>query len=202
MARGIFLNLAEIYKRQGLFDEIDDIYYLTIEEIKNTVSDKTDLRQIIKKRKDDYALFEALPTYSRLVFDKEEFDKHHTAVNTQKYYLDSTELHGIACSSGVVTGQALVVENVQEIKDVNDKILVTKMTDPGWVFLLVSAKGVVSEKGSLLSHTAIISRELKKPAVVGVDRLLDTVRTGDMLELDADKGVVKILKRGIDDATR
>ena len=111
-------------------------------------------------------------------------------------------MHGIPCSSGIVRGQALVIEDINGDYNVEDKILVTKMTDPGWVFLLVTAKGVISEKGSLLSHTAIISRELKKPAVVGVEGLLETVRTGDTLELDANNGTIKILKRGDQDATR
>ncbi|MBP8968366.1 MAG: hypothetical protein KBG42_03690 [Lachnospiraceae bacterium] len=79
--------------------------------------------------------------------------------------------------------------------DVKDKILVTKMTDPGWVFLLASAKGVISEKGSLLSHTAIISRELNIPSVVGVDRLTDTVKTGDLIRMDGGTGKIEILGR-------
>ena len=76
------------------------------------------------------------------------------------------------------------------------------MTDPGWVFLLVTAKGVISEKGSLLSHTAIISRELKKPAVVGIEGLLDNIRSGDEIELDANSGTVRVIKRGNEDETR
>jgi 4-hydroxy 2-oxovalerate aldolase len=80
------------------------------------------------------------------------------------------------------------------LESVKDKILITKMTDPGWVFLLAEAKGVVSEKGSLLSHTAIISRELGIPAVVGIDGLMSTVKTGDVVRLDGATGIVKILR--------
>ena len=69
------------------------------------------------------------------------------------------------------------------------------MTDPGWVFLLATAKGVISEKGSLLSHTAIISRELKKPSIVGVEKLTDTVRTGDLIRMDGGTGKIEILGR-------
>ncbi|MBQ7654698.1 MAG: phosphoenolpyruvate synthase, partial [Clostridia bacterium] len=196
MARKMFLSLAQIYKNQGIIETVDDIYYLTVEEIKNAASDKTSLMEAVEKRKEDYRVFCALPAYTRLIFEKAEFDKHHFAVNCNRYYQNSSELHGIPCSSGVVTGEALVVESVSDAVNVEGKILVTKMTDPGWVFLLVTAKGVVSEKGSLLSHTAIISRELKKPAVVGVEGLLENVRTGDILELDAINGVVKIIKRG------
>ncbi len=51
---------------------------------------------------------------------------------------------------------------------VNGQILVTRMTDPGWIFLITQAGGIIAEKGSLLSHTAIIGRELGIPTVVGV----------------------------------
>ena len=70
------------------------------------------------------------------------------------------------------------------------------MTDPGWVFLLANAKGVISEKGSILSHTAIISREINIPSIVGVEKATEIIKTGDYIEMDAYKGTIKILKRG------
>lgn len=76
---------------------------------------------------------------------------------------------------------------------VRGRILVTRMTDPGWVFLLADAKAILSEKGSLLSHTAIISRELGKPAVVGIPRLMETLRDGDRVRVDGDTGTVTLL---------
>ena len=72
------------------------------------------------------------------------------------------------------------------------------MTDPGWVFLLTSAKGVISEKGSLLSHTAIISRELKLPSIVGVKDLMLTIRSGDVIRMNGDNGKIEIIKRGLE----
>ena len=77
--------------------------------------------------------------------------------------------------------------------DTVGKILVTKMTDPGWVFLIADAKAVVAEKGSLLSHTAIISRELGKPAVVSVRQITKLLKTGDFVRVDGDKGEITIL---------
>ena len=68
------------------------------------------------------------------------------------------------------------------------------MTDPGWVFLLATAKGIISEKGSLLSHTAIISRELKIPSIVGVNNLLNTIKSGDEIEMDGNTGIITIIK--------
>jgi pyruvate,water dikinase len=101
----------------------------------------------------------------------------------------------VPCSAGVTEGEALVIRNINDARDVKDKILVTVMTDPGWVFLLASAKGVISEKGSLLSHTAIISRELKKPSIVGVPDLTDTIRTGDVIRMDGGTGRIEIVRR-------
>ena len=70
---------------------------------------------------------------------------------------------------------------------------VTHSTDPGWVFLIQNASGIVAEKGSLLSHTAIITRELGKPAVVGVKDAVRRIRTGMLLDVDAGTGTVRIL---------
>ena len=123
-----------------------------------------------------------------------EFDKHHTNINMNKFYNDTKELRGIPCSNGKVRGEVLVITDVNEAKDVKDKILVTKMTDPGWVFLLATAKGVIAEKGSLLSHTAIISRELKIPSIVGVNNLLNTIKSGDIVEMDGTTGIISIIK--------
>ena len=68
------------------------------------------------------------------------------------------------------------------------------MTDPGWVFLLAIAKGVISEKGSILSHTAIISREIKIPSIVGVEDATTIIKTGDYIKMDANTGKIEILK--------
>lgn len=77
--------------------------------------------------------------------------------------------------------------------DTKDRILVTRMTDPGWVFLIAGARAVVSEKGSLLSHTAIISRELGKPAVVGILHITEYLKDGDRIRVDGDSGTVTLL---------
>ena len=70
-----------------------------------------------------------------------------------------------------------------------------KMTDPGWVFLLVGAAGIISEKGSLLSHTAIISRELGKPAVVGAEGASQLLKNGDIVEIDGTSGKITVMGR-------
>lgn len=195
MVRSMLLRLGEIYKNEGIIENNRDIFYLNLEEINKLVNCKKNMIDIIKRRKEDYKLFEYLPAYTRIIFMENEFDKHHTNINMNKFYNNEDELRGIPCSNGKVRGEALIIDNVNGIKDTKDKILITKMTDPGWVFLLATAKGVIAEKGSLLSHTAIISRELKIPSIVGVNKLLDTIKTGDEIEMDGTTGIIKIIKK-------
>ena len=194
MVRSMFLRIGEILYNEKKIDNKKDIFYLNINELFDR-SDIIDYKEIIDKRKNEYELYWKLPQYNRIIFSNKEFNKHHTSVNMQKINYSDNELKGIACSSGIVTGEALVIEKIDDFKDANNKILITKMTDPGWVYYIANAKGIVSEKGSLLSHTAIISRELKVPAVVGVKNCTHSIRTGDIISIDGNTGIIKIVKR-------
>ncbi len=195
LVREAVLRLGALYCRRGLIEEERDVFYLTMEELRALAQNPCNMRDVVRRRKKQYAMFAFLPAYSRLVFSDREFDKHHRSINTSELISNRSELSGIPCSNGTVVGEAFVVEDVKKVGDVKDKILITKMTDPGWVFLLATARGVISEKGSLLSHTAIISRELGIPAVVNVDNVMSVIRTGDTVSLDGATGEIRILRR-------
>lgn len=196
IVRLIVDTLAVRYLEQGVIAKTEDIYYLTVDEMLSLASAPQDMTKTVEMRREQYELFRELPPYTRLIFSGSEFDKSHVCVNSYKRTPSENELHGVPCSGGIAEGEALVVTNVNEIGDVRDKILITKMTDPGWVFLLTTAKGVISEKGSLLSHTAIISRELGIPSIVGIKDLMLTIRNGDQIRMDGDTGKIEIVKRG------
>jgi phosphohistidine swiveling domain-containing protein len=106
----------------------------------------------------------------------------------------SSPLQGQGVSPGVTEGTALVLENPQDALGTNfsDFILVTKNTDPAWVYIMSRSKGLISEKGSLLSHTAIIGRELRIPTIVGVRHATQKLKTGDRLKIDAQKGTIEV----------
>ena len=194
MVRSMFLGISKNLVKEKRLRKKEDIFYLTIEEVFNYK--KYNLKKIVSTRKKDYRMYQALPSYSRLIFTNKEFDKIHKKINKIAKEVEKDILEGIPTSNGRVTGEALVIEDINKIYDVKDKILITKMTDPGWVFLLISAKGVIAEKGSILSHTAIISREIKIPSIVGVDDATTIIKTGDYIKMDAYTGKIKILKRG------
>ena len=194
MVRCMFLGMGNNFVKEKKLSKKEDIFYLTIEEIFDDKSNN--FKKIVKERKEDYKMYCLLPNYSRLVFFGEEFDKHPKKVNKVEKKLTDSVLEGTPTSNGKVSGEALVIDDVNRKVDTKDKILITKMTDPGWVFLLVNAKGVISEKGSILSHTAIISREINIPSIVGVNNATKIIKSGDYIEMDAYTGKIHIKKRG------
>ena len=197
IVREIYLSFGKYYYESKCINEVNDIFYLKEEEIFNNIDELKDLTNLVSERKDKYKSFYSLPAYTRLIFTNNEFDKLSKNITYHEELINQDKLYGTPCSSGIVEGEVLVVDNINDIGDVKDKILITKMTDPGWVFLLAIAKGVISEKGSLLSHTAIISRELKIPAIVGVPNLLKTIKSKDIIKMDATTGEIIIIKRGV-----
>ena len=84
-----------------------------------------------------------LPGYSKLIFTEKEFDKLPARINSHEQQISDHSLRGTPCSEGLVTAKVAVVESAQDATDVNGKIIVTRSTDPGWVFMLSTAKGVI-----------------------------------------------------------
>ncbi len=194
MMRSLALRMGENLYRQNRIARTEDIFWLYLEEIEAAASDPAlNLKSIIAGRKKEYSGFSALPAYSRLVFSGKVTDKHPGQSRKMRYDRTDNVYTGTACSPGIAEGEVLLVDTPSPLLDTTGKILVTKMTDPGWVFLIAPAGAIVSEKGSLLSHTAIISRELGKPAVVGIEHITEYLKTGDRVRVDADTGTVTLL---------
>jgi pyruvate,water dikinase len=106
------------------------------------------------------------------------------------------EVVGAAGSPGVATGRARVVMDAYADDPTEPgEVLVAPITDPGWLPLFVGIAAVVVEMGGELSHTMIVSRDLGIPAVVGAVGATSTIRTGDLVEVDGSKGIVRILER-------
>lgn len=107
----------------------------------------------------------------------------------------SGSLEGQGVSPGVTEGVALVLDapNDALISELKDFILVTKNTDPAWVYIMSRSRGLISEKGSLLSHTAIIGRELNIPTIVGVKMATQKIQSGVRIRIDATRGTIEIL---------
>lgn len=109
--------------------------------------------------------------------------------------MSSGALEGQGVSPGITEGVALVLDSPNDalVSDLKDFILVTKNTDPAWVYIMSRSHGLISEKGSLLSHTAIIGRELNIPTIVGVKMATQKIKNGSRIRIDATKGTIEIL---------
>lgn len=104
-------------------------------------------------------------------------------------------LTGTPASIGKAQGKVNVVLNVSQIPKFQEgNILVAPFTNVNYLPVMRKAKAILTETGGLTSHAAIVARELKKPCIVGIKDLIAVLKDGDIIEVDADKGIVKILK--------
>ena len=104
---------------------------------------------------------------------------------------------GRGVSKGIFRGEVLKIKSLQEIRvaEAKGKILLSYSTDPGWFPYLNMAEGLITERGSLLSHSAILARELEKPAVVNIPNIMEELHSGDIVEIDGDLGICSVVKQ-------
>lgn len=110
--------------------------------------------------------------------------------------IDETEVKGSVGFRGIAKGIARIVFNPNDVREFNDgDILITGMTRPEFLPLMKRAGAFVTDAGGLLSHAAIIARELGKPCILGTENATKIIKNNDEVEVDANKGIVRILKR-------
>ena len=108
---------------------------------------------------------------------------------------DIKEIKGQSVSSGLVEGRVRIILTPKEsYKLEKGEILVCSMTSPDYISAMKKAAAVVTDEGGLLSHAAIVSRELGKPCVVGTKIATKVLKDGDLVEVDANRGIVKKLR--------
>ncbi len=104
-------------------------------------------------------------------------------------------IKGVSACRGVVRGRVRVIFDPLKVKDYQEgSILVTGMTRPEYLHLIKKSAAIITDAGGMLSHAAITARELKIPTIVGTEIATKVLKNGDMVEVDADKGIVKILE--------
>lgn len=193
IVRAIFSNMGTRFYAESIIGHPRDIFFLTKEEIFSFIEGRAvtqDIKALIALRKAEFATYktqespsERFPTYG-VVYHANDF------FSTQKLEVIEGDLKGIGCCPGRVRAKVRVVTDPKSVRSLDGDILVTSSTDPGWVTLFPSASGIIVERGSLLSHSAIVSREMGIPCIVSVTGLLKTLKTGDVVEMDGSTGVI------------
>jgi phosphoenolpyruvate synthase/pyruvate phosphate dikinase len=182
------LKEAEQLVQANVIDEKEDVYYLTFEEFREAVRTNELDRQIVSKRKNEYAVFEKLTPPRVITSDGEIIAGKYKREN-----LPAEAIVGLAVSTGVVEGRARVILNMENADLEEGDILVTAFTDPSWTPLFVSIKGLVTEVGGLMTHGAVIAREYGLPAVVGVENATRLIKDGQRIRVNGTDGFVEIL---------
>ncbi len=199
MVRMIYIAIGKKLEEAGILENGRDIIYLTIDEISNAAKPEKNYRNYISlvgERKLEYELFDKIILPERLTTsDISAKDLVIPPKTDQSEFAGSLELKGIGCCAGVVRAKIVVVHSPDELNDLNNSILVTSSTDPGWVTLFPTCSAILVERGSLLSHSAIVSRELGIPCIVGIKNLLQIVKTGMEVEMNGSTGIIKILSK-------
>ncbi len=192
IARRIFRRMGDLFAEKGLLRSGSDIHYLSVEEVFGFVQGCTltrDLKALVDIRRAEYAAYAERDLDERIetagIPYLNAFYKDRSAMGS------SNRAAGTGCSSGIARGTARIVLEPQGHLNGGNDILVASSTDPGWVFLMISAKGIIAEKGSVLSHTAIIGRELGIPTIVGVKDATKLIPDGAPLTIDGGTGEVR-----------
>lgn len=199
-ARRILRALGERLYAAGALDDPADVFMLEVGEVCGWVEGTAtcaDLRGLVAVRRSQLAAWAELPE------PPARFVTHGALHETQtleavgpvsaETVIEGDLVTGVGASPGKVRGRARVVHDPLAAALEPGDIVVADHTDPSWIMILPLASALVVVRGSLLSHAAIVARELNVPAVVGVSGATRWLRDGDLIEVDGRAGTVRRL---------
>ena len=193
-ARCVFLAIGREFAARGLIAKDRDIFHLTKDEVLGAVEGyglSPDLKALIAMRQsEDTASAKRPDPPERIEIRGPAIAPRWSAVSDQTV---DTAMMQIAtgCAAGIVTAKARVIRDPRtESLDPGD-ILVARHTDPGWIAVFSQASAIVVERGSLLSHSAIVARELGIPCVVGLKNATQWIADGQTITVDGAAGTVE-----------
>ena len=200
LVREIFRSLGRHMVRQGALDDFQDIFWVTVEEAFGWVRGTTvttNLRALAALRRSEYDQWRSEPEPADRFHTWGPIWAHNGFLGMPAHLEASSpdELVGLPACPGLVEGTVRRIIDPREEVMGEDEILVAYRTDPGWISLFPKAQAVLVERGSLLSHSAVVAREMGIPTVVGLAGLMDRLKTGDRIRVDAASGRIEILER-------
>ncbi|MFH1111739.1 MAG: PEP-utilizing enzyme [Patescibacteria group bacterium] len=188
------------YKSRNLFYRVahdlgiphGDIIYLTFQEIITSVKEDKLLisKNEIARRRQFFATL-LLPGKYQILSGS---SWKRSLEDYQHSPKEETKFTGTPAYLGKTTGRAKIVMEVGDLNKVRvGDILVTPMTFPNFIPAMEKASAFVTDEGGILCHAAIISREMKKPCIIGTKIATQVLKDGDLVEVNANKGIVRKL---------
>ena len=212
MMRRSVLGLGRRFVKAGALNEAEDSFFLMPDEIRRAGinPDQFNLRYIVDRRKSEWQEWQKTPNPP--AFLAPGFDLN-MAMGVLVQSMDpialkvvvgsmpqvrpelKADLYGICGSPGVAEGTARVFMTEDELHLVQEgDILVAATTSPSWTPVFSMIKGVIVDRGASLSHAAIVGREYRIPVVMNVFEGTAKIKSGQRIKVDANLGVVFILK--------
>ena len=190
----------------GEVDAAEDVFYLTPEELQ--ANGNSSLKPLVQQHKAEMAQFDQMTPPPMLgtapPFDLSDSGSMVRAIfkgemaQTNGSQPEANLLQGLGGSAGVVRGTARVLHSLDEASRLQPgDVLVTEATEPPWTPLFATAAAVVTDNGGVLSHTAVVAREYRIPAVVGTSMATKLITDGQLVEVDGSNGTVRILAEEI-----
>ncbi|HEX5608555.1 MAG TPA: PEP/pyruvate-binding domain-containing protein [Solirubrobacterales bacterium] len=198
LARDIYraagLRLAEA----GFLDDENDVVYLTVDELDAFVEGRAvsvDLAPIAAARKAEFERYAEIEVANRFRTTGSPYVGNDLtempAEEAERPPAADGALRGLGCCAGVVKGPVRVIFDPRGEPIENGDILCTVRTDPGWAALFPTISGLIVERGSALSHSAVVAREFGIPTVVGVPEVTKLLQNGETVRLDGTAGTVE-----------
>ena len=202
-----FQGLAKDLCQQGILREPEDIFCLTQSEVFGLVEGTSPafaIGEVIQLRKQSLKCFENLSSaelpkeFSTSGIVSTQLPKSESLASPKgdtgsqrAFFKETGRAQGLGSSFGRIVGRVRIVHEASlSLKLSKTDILVAKETDPGWLFLMLQAGGIVVERGSVLSHTAITGRKFGIPTVVGLAGVTEWLQEGSLIQIDGATGEV------------
>jgi len=199
IARSMFRAVGQQFADAGALNNAEDVFYLTTDEVWSFVEGtavSTNLSGLVAVRRKEFDAYrDELPPPDRrfetrgIAYVGNDFRQVVAAKASEK----NRVLQGVGCCPGVVEGKVQIVRDASHYRESRGDILVAARTDPGWVPLFPAFRGILLERGSVLSHSAIVAREMGIPTIVAIPSLLDRLENGQRVRIDAAAGQVELL---------
>ncbi|MFH1564448.1 MAG: PEP-utilizing enzyme [bacterium] len=195
--RAVFWNklLLQIANRIKLSDTKDTLFLLP-KEIRQMIATKTPPTKLISERKKLTILF--YQGKKLQIYQGNEAERFlEKGKLTEVFPVGNQKvLKGQPASPGKTKGKAVVTNGKDDALASIKKgdILVAAYTSTRYVPAMKKAAAVLTETGGITTHAAVISRELGTPCIIAIKDVTKIIKTGDVVEVDADKGIIKILK--------
>ena len=200
--RRVILEFGGRLAQAGALDAANNVLYLTLDELQN--GQDISMKRLVQERKTEMEHFSQVTPPPMLgtapAFEMTDggsmvramFKGEMSPAPTGNSEINKVK--GLPGSAGVTRGTARVIHSLADAGKLQPgDVLIASATEPPWTPLFATASAIVTDAGGVLSHSAVVAREYRIPAVVGTGKATTTFKDGQLLEVDGNQGIVRVV---------